>query len=179
VRTPPHQKRIQLVWGLLLGVASMALMAYGIVIAKPILNKMELLPASFIRLAAGTAALALFAIVRSDRRATFSVFRPARSWRFSLPGSVLGTYFALTLWIAGFKYADASIAAILNQTSFLFTIILAAIVLREPFGPKKVLCVFLSAAGITMVGVQTAFPGWLDDTAARLGQLAGILPPRT
>jgi len=156
-RTAPVAGRTtrQLVAGVGLGAMSMALMGYGIVIAKPILQVKDfpLIAATTVRLAAGTLLLALFAWASPARRDHFAAFRPTSLWRLSVPGSVLGTYLAMILWVAGFKFANASIAAILNQTSIIFAIILASLILKEPFTRRKLVAVTIAVAGVLTVTV--------------------------
>jgi len=152
--TPPADRtRGQLVIGILLGVLSLALMAFGIVIAKPVLdvNDFPLIWATTLRLLAGTFALALFAAASSQRREYWSVFRPSPIWKVSIPASILGAYLAMILWMAAFKYAKASIAGILSQTSIIFAIILATLILKESFTRRKLVAVTVAAAGVVIV----------------------------
>jgi drug/metabolite transporter (DMT)-like permease len=86
-----------------------------------------------------------------QRRQLFSVFRPSPAWRFSLPGTILGSFFALLLWIAGVKYTQATTAAILNQTSAIHTLVLASIFLGEPFTRARLVAAALGIAGILLV----------------------------
>jgi len=59
------------------------------------------------------------------------VFRPSATWKTLVPASILGAYVALLLWLGGFKWASASVAAVLNQMSSVFTIVLARMFLGE------------------------------------------------
>ncbi len=152
--TPPAgQSRAQLGLGFAWGVIAMMLMAFGIVLAKPVLEmqRFPLIWATTIRLAAGTVILLMLALASPKRRELFNVFRPCATWRVSIPASVLGTYLALIFWIAGFKYAKASLAAALNQTSSIFAIILATIVLKEPFTLRKAISATLAIIGVLIV----------------------------
>jgi drug/metabolite transporter (DMT)-like permease len=81
----------------------------------------------------------------------WSVFRPNPSWRYTLPGTVLGSFLALLLWLAGMKLTEAGKAAILNQTSTIFILVLASLFLREPFTARRWLAAGLAIAGILMV----------------------------
>jgi drug/metabolite transporter (DMT)-like permease len=119
--------------------------------AKPVLAGFPLIWAALIRLSTGTVCIAALALASPRRKATFAVFKPARVWRVSLPAAVLGTYISLLFWLAGFKYTKASIAAILNQTSVIFAMVLATLVLKESFSRRKLLAVILAFSGALVV----------------------------
>ncbi len=152
--TPPADRtRGQLVLGVILGASAMAFMTFGIVIAKPVLEFYDfpLILATALRMLAGTLALALIALASPLRKKHWSAFRLTSTWKISLPASILGAYFALILWMAGFKYAKAAVAGILNQTSVIFAIILAAVFLKESFGLRKAIAATLAMVGIVLV----------------------------
>ena len=74
-----------------------------------------------------------------------------RNWQYMLPGSFLGAYLSMIVWMGGMKYTQASIAAALNQTSNVFVFILAAILLREPINFIRILAIILAFAGAVIV----------------------------
>jgi len=150
---PPDRTKSQLIGGILLGAFTMVLMAFGIVVAKPVLegNDYPLIWATTIRLVGGTIALALIAVASPARRRIWGVFRPAPVWKSSLPASVLGTYVAMILWMAGFKYASASVVSILNQMSVVFAMLLATWMLKERFTKRKLVSLLLALAGALIV----------------------------
>ncbi|MFQ5590013.1 MAG: DMT family transporter [Phycisphaerae bacterium] len=150
---PADRTRGQLLLGIVLGAFSMAFMSFGIVIAKPVLdiNDFPLIWATTLRLLPATIALALFAIASPQRREHWSVFRPTHIWKVSIPASVLGMYLAMIFWVAGFKYAKASIAGVLNQTSIIFAIILASLILKEPLTRRKLVAVAMASVGVVLV----------------------------
>ena len=117
MKPPKDRTRRQLLAGIMLGVVNMALMAIGIVIAKPVLEHFPMIWATALRMAAGTIALVFIILALPQRKTLFSAFKPSKQWKLSIPGSMLGAYLACIFWIGGFKYTDASVAAILNQTS--------------------------------------------------------------
>jgi drug/metabolite transporter (DMT)-like permease len=141
----------QILKGVLYGVAAMATVGFGIVIAKPVLLRSPVLWATMIRQAGSLAVMLPVALALPHRRRLFSVFRPSRSWRFSLTATMLGSYGSLILWIAGFKYALSGVAAILNQTSTIFILLFASLFLGEPLARRKLLAAALAIAGILMV----------------------------
>jgi drug/metabolite transporter (DMT)-like permease len=91
------------------------------------------------------------ALLSPRRREFLAVFRPSRAWRFSLPAAFLGSYLALMFWIAGMKYTEVGVAAILNQSSTILVLILAAVFLKEPFTRRKLMACSLALAGIVLV----------------------------
>ncbi len=137
--------------GILLGVLAMLTLAVGIVIAKPVLDRSPVLWATTVRQLGALAVLTFTALIVPHCRGAFAALRPARSWRFSLSGAFLGSYLALVLWIAGMKYALASVAAILNQASTVFIVVLAWALLREPLTRRKIVSVLLALTGILIV----------------------------
>jgi drug/metabolite transporter (DMT)-like permease len=84
-----------------------------------------------------------------------NVFRGPLPWVSIFMGSLLGTWLALIVWMAGFKYTQASTASILNQTSVIFIVILAAMFLREPIGWKKAAGSLLGFCGIAAIFLLT------------------------
>jgi drug/metabolite transporter (DMT)-like permease len=136
----------------LIGAASMALMAVSIVMVKRQLEVLPVVLATSIRLVGGLAILGVVGLchapTRRELRATLS---PQPAWRHALPGSVLGAYLALILWIGGFKYTSASLASILNQTSALYIVVLGAIFLREELRPAHVAALAMALSGSVLV----------------------------
>lgn len=158
--------RRTLLAGIGLGLLSIALMAVGVVYAKLVLdvNKFPLLWATAIRLLAGTAALGAIALASPARADIFRVFRPAATWRFTLPAAVLGTYLSMIFWLAGFKYTHASVAAVLNQTSAFFAMMLGALLLGEKLTPRRIAALVMAMIGVVIVTLWRS----LDDLAASL-----------
>jgi len=138
--------------GFVLGASSMLMMAFAIVWVKPVLERHDVLFSTGVRLTGGLLCLLALAVTtKARRRAALLAFRPQPAWRFAIPGAFLGTYLSLLLWIAAFKYSNAGVAALLNQTSTLFIVILAAVFLREPLTGRLVAAVGLALAGSVVV----------------------------
>ena len=141
----------QFLQGVLIGALAMACMAVGIVLAKPVLNKTPVLWSSLIRLLGGTVSLMMVTLILPSRKNTWSVFVPQSSWRTSVPASCVGTYMAMIIWIAGMKFTQVSIAAILNQLSTIFTVLLAFLFLKEAMTWNKTAAVLMATAGAFLV----------------------------
>ncbi|RMF86054.1 MAG: EamA family transporter [Planctomycetota bacterium] len=110
-----------------------------------------MLVATTVRMAAALIPLCLLTLALPDRAELFRAFRPSPAWRVTIPAAVLGQYIALLLWVAGFKYADGAINGILNQTSVVFAVIFATILLREPLTARKIAAMVLAFLGVLMV----------------------------
>lgn len=148
---PPGLPRRALLKGALMGMAAMAAVALGVVVAKPVLERQPVLWSTTVRQLGALAVMVPMALASPQRRRYLGVFRPDASWRFSLPATILGSYLALMFWLAGMKYTQAGAAAILNQTSTIYVLILASFFLREPFTRRKLAASALAIAGILMV----------------------------
>jgi drug/metabolite transporter (DMT)-like permease len=144
---PARRVALGVVWGVL----AMIALALGIVIAKPVLDRAPVLWATAVRQVGCLLVVGPIALLSPRRREILHVFRPSRRWRVSLPAAVLGSYLALILWIAGMKYTKVGVAAILNQSSTVYVLILAAIFLHEPFTRRKLVASALAVAGIVLV----------------------------
>jgi drug/metabolite transporter (DMT)-like permease len=143
----PRQLMLGVVWGVL----SMAALALGIVIAKPVLDRTPVLWATAARQVGCLLVMAPAAVLSPRRRQILSVLRPSPTWRVSIPAAFLGSYLALMCWIAGMKYTKVGIAAILNQSSTVYILILAAFFLRERFTVRKLIASATALAGILLV----------------------------
>ncbi|MBK8271306.1 MAG: hypothetical protein IPK83_24495 [Planctomycetes bacterium] len=89
---PAGRTRAQILGGIALGILSIALMAVGIVMAKPVLTagNFPLMWAVAIRMMAGAACLTLMVLASPRRREMLAVFKPTVQWKYLLPGSFLG-----------------------------------------------------------------------------------------
>jgi drug/metabolite transporter (DMT)-like permease len=143
--------RRNLALGILFGVLAMASMAVGVVIVKPTLNHTPLLWATLVRLFAGCAGLAVYVLFHARRKQMMDSLLLVKNWRYMLPGSFIGAYLSMVIWLGGMKYTQASIASALNQTSNVFVFILAVLLLREPVTFIRVLAILLAFSGAFLV----------------------------
>ncbi|HEY3451560.1 MAG TPA: DMT family transporter [Myxococcales bacterium] len=143
--------------GVLLGLGSIGIMAFGVVLAKPVLDNSGLVETTFTRMGAGSISLAIYVLLfRKDRGAIFRVFVPQPVWRRLVPAMLLGTYVSMLLWLGGVKYTSStSVASVLNQLSVLFTLVLARVWLKEPMSTRKMLGGGASLAGAIVILLAT------------------------
>jgi drug/metabolite transporter (DMT)-like permease len=152
-KAPPGSSQHDLHKGIGLGTISVALMAAGVTLAKPVLDRSPVLWATTVRLMAGVLAFVLMAIVVPSYRHLWKTLRPSPSWKLTVPSAALGAYVAMLVWIAGMKYTQAATASILNQTSAVFVLPIAAVVLREPITLRKAGAVATAIAGTALVTI--------------------------
>jgi drug/metabolite transporter (DMT)-like permease len=84
----------------------------------------------------------------------FLGFRRRDTWKAMIPMSILGPFLATLFWVAGFKHLTAGRAAIFNQLSTVFIVLLAYLVLREKFTMRKIAGILLAVAGSLVVAIH-------------------------
>lgn len=146
---PKPGKRI--ISGMAYGAAAMLTLAVGVSLMKPVLKKAPLFWATEIRTLGALVALTGIVSFNGQRKQIFSSLLDRKNLRFALPGSFLGTFLSMTMWVAAFRMTDVASAAVLNQTSTVFIVILAALWLKEPFTRRRLLATLLAAAGSLLV----------------------------
>ncbi len=145
--------------GLAYGTFSMLFMAIGLVIIKKplfghpsILETYDIFWVTGVRLFFASMAFFIYVPFLKNRKSYFVMFKPNKSWKVVMPAAFIGTYLSLIVWLAGWKYIkDVSVAAILNQLSIIFVMILAAIFLKEILTKRKVIAIISSFFGVSLV----------------------------
>lgn len=145
--------RRHLVLGVLFGAMAMATMAVGVVMAKPVLDRNDLLWVTLVRLIGGVAVLFLLLLFHPRRRTIVQSVTSAGHRTYTFTGSFIGGYLSMILWLAGMKYTQASIAAALNQTSNIFIFVFAALFLKERITLLRAGAIGLGVTGAVMVGM--------------------------
>ncbi|HYX35220.1 MAG TPA: DMT family transporter [Oligoflexus sp.] len=145
-KDPPGKSR-----GVLLMAMGLFLIALGIILVKPLFDSTSLISLVTIRMTAGVVGSALIFAMVGDRRARFREFFTAPHKAILLSGCVLSAYLSIILWVAGYKYLQASVAALLNQTSTIFTLIFAIIFLQEKLTRSKVIAICLAMSGAALI----------------------------
>lgn len=133
--------------GLLMALGAVAGTAVGVMLARPVLVHASLLEVTWTRLASGVLTLALGLAAQGSLGRTAAVFRPGPHWRTLVPAAFFGTYVALLLWLGGYKWAPAAVAAVLNQMATVYMLIGARVVLGEAIAPRQVLGSAMAISG--------------------------------
>jgi drug/metabolite transporter (DMT)-like permease len=143
--------RRTLLFGILWGVLAEASVAVSIVMIKPLLTRSPLLWATEFRLIGAAPALGLILLFHPYRRKIISSLTSPGKWGYTFGGSFTGQYVAMLLWLAGMKYAQASVASALNQTSTIFVVFLAAIFLKERLTARRIAAAVAAVLGALLV----------------------------
>ncbi len=72
-------------------------------------------------------------------------------WKGLFLGAVLGSVISTSLWITGFAYTKASLAALINESSSLFLLLIGWVVYREAMTPAKASSAILATAGLCLL----------------------------
>ncbi len=147
----PRADRAGLAAGVALGLSGIIAMAFGVMLAKGPLARSDLVEVTFVRLVAGVASQFLWIAIVPGERSALAAFRPSPAWRTLVPAAVLSAYISMLLWLGGFKWASASTAAVLNQMSTVFTIVLARVVLGEPVTARRAFGGLVAISGAVIV----------------------------
>jgi drug/metabolite transporter (DMT)-like permease len=135
-------------WGAVYGIGAMFTMAVGIVMVKGILETGPFLWTAGLRLSGGVIGMLLFMIFSGRWTSVKRSFQQPQPWLMIVTASFLAAYLSLTLWLAGYKLIDASIASALNQANSAFIVLLAWLMLGEKMSRRK-----LAGVSLTLVGV--------------------------
>lgn len=137
--------------GILFGLGGDLTQGVAIVMVKPFLHEVGLVEATWWRLIGGLAISMVMIWFLPGQRGTLRTLLDRSAWPIMIGASFVGTYLSLLFWMGGMKYADASIAAALNQTATLFTFLLAVLILKEPVTRRRLAGLALGAVGVLMV----------------------------
>jgi drug/metabolite transporter (DMT)-like permease len=147
----PGLSRRDLAWGMGEGTAAVFAMAAGIVMAKPVLDRADFLAVVAVRMFAGVVDLFLVLLRGEGLAGLRADLAAVRDWRPIIAASVLGTYLSMMLWLAGYKYAPASVAAVLNEAAGVLIVILAVLFLKERVSLRQSLGIASAFAGVVLV----------------------------
>jgi drug/metabolite transporter (DMT)-like permease len=133
--------------GLSYALIAIVLMAISIVLVKRVLEAQPLLWVTGWRMLGALSAMFLIALVRGETRK----LRPNAAgmpWLKLTAAAFVGQFLAMVLWLAGYKFTLASVAAVLNETASIFILLLAAVWLKEPLTRRAITGVVLTFGGV-------------------------------
>ena len=71
-----------------------------------------------------------------------------KQWPRLVVAAFVGQFLSMVFWLGGFKYTQASVASVLNETSSIFILLLAAFYLAEPLNRRSIVAVILTFSGV-------------------------------
>ena len=140
-------ERSELRRGLLYSWAAITATATGVVIVKPVLEQSDLVEITWSRLLFGVLGQALWLLLRGQAAGTARRMLDPALWRTMMPATVIGTWLSLLLWLGGFKWAPASVAAVLNQMATIYILVFARVFLNERISLRRAAGAALAAGG--------------------------------
>ena len=151
---PNTIKKKDLYIGIFFGLMANILTAYSVLIIKPIMKNNPVVYVALYRFSVGLFFGIIINLVKSGTKTIIQKFKQGLTNQYVILGAFLGTYLSVIFWLAGYKYTLAGRAAIYNQLSTVFIIILARIFLKEPMTSKKIIGVSLAIFGAMIVSVS-------------------------
>lgn len=146
-----NTSRKNLIKGSIYGVLDVLFIAIGMIMSKSIIEGHSPFAFAAIRTGAGFFGIVLWIVLIGRTKESIKIFKGNLPWVSMFSSAIMGSYLALILWTVGFKYTNASTASVLNQTSVLFTLIFAAIFLKEKLSLHKLIGALLGFAGVTFL----------------------------
>ena len=153
-QTPKTIKKRDLYIGIMFGIMANILTAYSVLIIKPIMKNNSVVYVALYRFSIGFIFGIIMNLAISGTKTVIQKFKQGLTNHYVILGALLGTYLSVIFWLSGYKYTLAGRAAIYNQLSTVFIIILARLFLKEPLTSKKVIGVSLAIFGAIIVGVS-------------------------
>lgn len=125
----------------------------GLVLAKDGMEDLPITSASFVRLAASTVSLVVVMAWGRRLGSALGALGRWRNLRRITPPTLLGTYVAILLMMAGIAYAPASVAAVLLATSPVFSLVIDRVTTGTPITARAFLGTAIAVAGVGILTV--------------------------
>ena len=142
---PAHAVR-----GFMVAMLAIVLMAVSIILVKRVLEQQPLLWVTGLRMVGAIIGMAAIAWFRGEA-AQLAPPTVGMPWRKLAFAAFIGQFLAMVLWLAGYKYTLASVAAILNETASIFILLLAAVWLKEKLTRRAIIGVGLTLTGVSVM----------------------------
>lgn len=137
--------------GLGLGLLAAFGQAAGIVLAKEAMASLPIVGASCVRMIVGSLGLVLVLALAGRLGPALRVLVSRRGMARLVPPSLLGTYLAFLLMMAGIAWAPAAIAAVLLATVPVWSLLVDAWLARRPIRPRELAGTVIAVAGVALV----------------------------
>ena len=143
----------EILYGVSFGLLANLCTAYSVVLLRPIMDVHPVLPIALVRFSTGMIISAFGILYLNGKFALRETILKGFSNYNLLAGAFFGTFLSVILWLAGFKYTFAGRAAIYNQLSTIFIILLASVFLNQQMTKRKWVAVSLALMGSFIVSL--------------------------
>lgn len=153
-RTP--RQKIEKNWGrgIKYALLSTLCISIGIIFAKKGVASCSTLQATFIRISCSVVGLAAWGGATHQLKNWLIPFKEPRILKFIFFAAFVVIFGGFWLFIIALKYIDASIAAVLNSTTPLFILPMAAFMLKEKISPRAIIGAVIAVGGITLIFIS-------------------------
>ena len=139
----------KLIKGAIFAASSVFFTASSVVAMKPILVNDGFFWMVSVRMLAGLFGMTIYLVLRRQVEQTINEIKSSgHNWKGIFAASICGSYLALLFWLAGFKYTNASIASVLNETASIFIVLMAWLFLKEPLTFRKLIGIVMTFLGV-------------------------------
>ena len=143
----------EVLYGVLFGLLANLCTAYSVLLLRPIMDVHPVVPIALIRFSIGMIISAFGILYLNGKLALRETILKGFSNYNLLAGAFFGTFLSVIFWLAGFKYTLAGRAAIYNQLSTIFIILLASVFLNQHMTKRKWVAVSLALMGSFVVSL--------------------------
>jgi drug/metabolite transporter (DMT)-like permease len=137
--------------GIAFGLLSVLCMSGSLIIAKPALNGIPTIEATFIRMVAGTLGIACFGTISHQLSEWTAPFRDRQTIWLFIFAVIIVTFGGFWLSLVAIKYIDLSIANTLNSTEPIFVLPLSAIILHEKIQRQALIGTSIAMLGVVLI----------------------------
>jgi drug/metabolite transporter (DMT)-like permease len=143
----------EILYGVSFGLLANLCTAYSVLLLRPIMDVHPVVPIALIRFSIGMIISAFGILYLNGKLALRETILKGFSNYNLLAGAFFGTFLSVIFWLAGFKYTLAGRAAIYNQLSTIFIILLASVFLNQHMTKRKWVAVSLALMGSFVVSL--------------------------
>ena len=143
----------EILYGVSFGLLANLCTAYSVLLLRPIMDVHPVVPIALVRFSIGMIISAFGILYLNGKLALRETILKGFSNYNLLAGAFFGTFLSVIFWLAGFKYTLAGRAAIYNQLSTIFIILLASVFLNQHMTKRKWVAVSLALMGSFVVSL--------------------------
>ena len=143
----------EILYGVSFGLLANLCTAYSVLLLRPIMDVHPVLPIALVRFSIGMIISAFGILYLNGKLALRETILKGFSNYNLLAGAFFGTFLSVIFWLAGFKFTLAGRAAIYNQLSTIFIILLASFFLNQQMTKRKWVAVSLALMGSFIVSL--------------------------